>query len=420
LYDENIMNPQIISVTEFISIINETLAFAYPQVTVEGEVSSFKVNQGKFVFFDLKDENNVLSCFMMVHQLKMPLEDGMKVRVTGSAKITKFSKFSLTVRSVELAGEGALKRAMELLRRKLEGEGLFDPTRKRTLPRFPTRIGLVTSSTSAAYSDFIKILNARWSGVDIQLADVTVQGPTAPDQIVNALEYFNQLSPPVDVVVLIRGGGSLEDLAAFSTEPVARAVAASRTPIIVGVGHEIDTSLADYAADVRAATPTDAARLVVPDRVEIAGIVGHLEQRTETGISVTLDAHRLTVDRHITRIERYLRLPAERIAALQSRLWRTFERLAAVPASRRERTTALKHRLTLAQTGALVSRKQQLVGLHRVLRGFDPQATLGRGYAIVRTGSGILRDPAAAHPGEGLVIQLAKGKLSAEVTKHDS
>src|SRR5476651_2110954 len=152
------MTPQIISVSEFLAIINETLGFAYPQVVVEGEVSSFKVNQGKFVFFDLKDETGTLNCFMMVHQLKLPIEDGMKIRVTGSPKITKYSKFSLTVREIELAGEGELRRAMELLKRKLEAQGLFDPARKRPLPPFPRRLGLITSATSAAYADFIKIL----------------------------------------------------------------------------------------------------------------------------------------------------------------------------------------------------------------------------------------------------------------------
>src|SRR5476649_1509634 len=123
------MTPQVISVTEFVSIINETLGFAYPQVVIEGEVSSFKVNQGKWVFFDLKDDANVLSCFMMVHQLKLPIEDGMKVRVTGTPKVTKYSKFSLTVRAIEIAGEGALQRAMALLKTKLEAEGLFDEAR---------------------------------------------------------------------------------------------------------------------------------------------------------------------------------------------------------------------------------------------------------------------------------------------------
>jgi exodeoxyribonuclease VII large subunit len=297
------MQPQIISVSEFIGIINETLGFAYPQVIVEGEVSGFKVNQGKFVFFDLKDENHTLGCFMMARDLALPIEDGMKIRVTGGPKVTKFSRFSLTVRAIELAGEGELRRAMELLRRKLTAEGLFDLSRKRPLPTYPRRIGLITSGTSAAYHDFIKILNARWGGVEVLLADVTVQGITAPDQIVGALGYFNQLSEPADVLVLIRGGGSLEDLQAFSTEPVARAVAASRTPIIVGVGHEVDTSLADHAADVRAATPTDAARLVVPDRSEISARIDHLAGRAEHLLTAATADRRGRIDRSLSRFE---------------------------------------------------------------------------------------------------------------------
>lgn len=406
---------QVISVTEFLAIINETLAFAYPQVIVEGEVSSFKINQGKFAFFDLKDKDNLLSCFMMAHQLKMPIEDGMKVRVIGNPKITKFSKFSLTVRNVELAGEGELRRAMELLKKKLQSEGLFDPARKRPLPVFPRTIGLITSQTSAAYSDFMKILNARWSGVEIKLADVTVQGITAPDQIVGALEYFNLLPEPVDVIALIRGGGSLEDLAAFSTEPVARAVAASRTPIIVGVGHEIDFSLADYAADVRAATPSDAARLIVPDRTEVMARVSHLEHRAETALTRALTTRRTAVDQQLARLERYLRLPQERVGELTNRLWRGFDRLATSQRANRDRIVTLEHRLDIAQRTALERRKAHFVGLFRSLRAFDPQATLNRGYAIVRSGDRILRTPEDARAGEPVMIQLAKGKLTAEV-----
>ncbi|HSH31858.1 MAG TPA: exodeoxyribonuclease VII large subunit, partial [Candidatus Saccharimonadales bacterium] len=233
------MSPEIISVKEFIAILNETLAFAYPLVTVEGEVSGFKVNQGKWVFFDLKDEEATLGCFMPLYQLKVPLEDGMKVRVGGTPKLTKWGKFSFTARTVELAGEGELRRAFEILRAKLEQEGLFAPQRKRALPPFPATIGLITSAQSAAYHDFTKILQARWGGVTVKVADVQVQGAPAPDQIVMAIDYFNQLPLPVEVVVLIRGGGSLEDLQAFNTESVARAVAASRTPMVVGVGHEV-------------------------------------------------------------------------------------------------------------------------------------------------------------------------------------
>jgi len=408
------MQPQVISVTEFVQIINETLAFAYPQVVVEGEVSSFKINQGKFVFFDLKDEQNLLSCFMMVHQLKLPLEDGMKVRLTGVPKVTRFSKFSLTVRAVELAGEGELRRAMELLKRKLQAEGLFEANRKRPLPAFPRRIGLITSGASAAYSDFIKILNARWGGIDVQLADVSVQGVNAPDQIVGALEYFNTAAEPVDVVALIRGGGSLEDLAAFSTEPVARAVAASRTPIIVGVGHEIDTSLADYAADVRAATPTDAARLIVPDRAEVSAQVTHFQHRIEVALERGLARRRTLVDEHITRLERYLRLPRERVEQLTARLWRALDRLENSIDSRADRAETLTRRLAVGMNTTLSQRQSQLASLKRVLRGFDPQATLNRGYAIVRQDSVILRDPADVKADKPLMIQLAKGTLTSK------
>jgi exodeoxyribonuclease VII large subunit len=407
------MQPEVISVTEFVQIVNETLGFAYPQVTIEGEVSSFKVNQGKFVFFDLKDEQNLLTCFMMVHQLRLPLEDGMKVRVTGSPKVTKFSKFSLTVRSVELAGEGNLKRAMELLRRKLEAEGLFAADRKRPLPRFPRTIGLITSGTSAAYGDFIKILNARWGGVEVRLADVTVQGQTAPDQIVAALEHFNTTPDPVDVVALIRGGGSLEDLIAFSTEPVARAVAASRTPIIVGVGHEVDTSLADHAADVRAATPTDAARLIVPDRAEVLASIQHQAQRQEAGVRRRLAAYTAAVDQRMNRLERHLRRPHDRVNELTGRLWRGFERLDAGRRHTTDRASHLRHRLEVAQRTRLMSSRSQLDALLRALRGYDPQATLNRGYAIVRSGQHIVIDPAALSPKSDLTIQVARGVIRA-------
>lgn len=413
------MTPQAISVSQFVAIINETLGFAYPSVTIEGEVSSFKVNQGKFVFFDLKDDKNTLSCFMMLHQLKLPLEDGMKIIATGVPKVSKFSKFSLTVRDYELAGEGQLRRAMELLKRKLEGEGLFDPSRKRALPRFPHRLGLITSGASAAYSDFIKILGARWGGLDIQLADVSVQGNSAPDQIVGALEYFNQTPHPVDVVVLIRGGGSLEDLMAFSTEPVARAVAASRTPIIVGVGHEIDFSLADFAADVRAATPTDAARLVVPDRREIATLVARLEHTTTAAVESTLSARALRLTRATNGLEAGLRKPRERVGAASAQMDRSHARLMAIIQNQRMRQESAL--ALLPQAMARLSREQttRITTLERLLKGYNPENVLRRGYAIVRAGDRVIQGPSGVKVGEDIMIQLAKGKLGAKVTVTD-
>lgn len=410
------MQPQVISVTQFMTIINETLSFAYPQVVVEGEVSGFKVSQGKFAFFDLKDDKSLLGCFMMAHDLKLPLEDGMKVRVTGAPRVfPKSSRFSLTVRSIDLAGEGELRRAMELLKRKLHAEGLFDPSRRRPIPKFPRRIGLITSGTSAAYADFIKILGARWSGVEVLLADVAVQGAQAPDQIVGALEYFNQLSPPVDVVVLIRGGGSLEDLMAFSTEPVARAVAASRTPIVVGVGHEVDVSLADYAADLRAATPTDAARLVVPDRTEMLGIVAHHISRQHAGVMATAAEYRRRTDQSLGRLEAALRHPRERVAALQARLERGLDRLLATSRAHAQYAQSLEHLLSDRTSNLLLERRQRIVGLTRLLRGFDPQAVLARGYSITRHNGRILRKATEAAAGDALMIQLAEGSIAAKV-----
>ncbi|HVQ44973.1 MAG TPA: exodeoxyribonuclease VII large subunit [Candidatus Saccharimonadia bacterium] len=386
------MTPQTITVSEFLAIINETLNFAYPEVIIEGEVSSFKVNQGKFIFFDLKDDTNTLGCFMMIHQLKLPIEDGMKIRVTGSPKVTKYSKFSLTVREIELAGEGELRRAMQLLKKKLETEGLFDPSRKRPIPKFPVRLGLITSGASAAYADFIKILGSRWGGVEVLLADVSVQGVAAPDQILGALDYFNHLSPPADVLVLIRGGGSLEDLMAFSTEPVARAVAASRTPTVVGVGHEVDFSLADYAADLRAATPTDAARLVVPDRTEITAHITHLAGRQSAAVSALIAGYHRRTDGALGRLEAALRYPREHLAALRQALER-----------------GLEHVLT--------ERHTRVTSLTRLLQSLDPKAVLGRGYAIVRSPQRIVRRAADAGPGTPLMIQLAEETIAAEVTQ---
>lgn len=409
------MTPQVISVSEFFSIVNETIKYAFPEVVIEAEVSGFKINQGKFVFFDLKDEVNVLSCFMMLHQLKLPIEDGMKVRVTGYAKVTKFSKFSLTVRAIEFAGEGELKRAMEILRQRLAEEGLFSEDRKRPIPAFPRRIGLITSGTSAAYADFIKILDARWGGVEILLADVTVQGPTAPDQLVGALQYFNQINPAVDVVALIRGGGSLEDLQAFSTEQVTRAVAASRSPIVVGVGHEVDYSLADLAADLRAATPTDAARLIVPDRNEILARLEHRQARLETSIDQQLVGLQANLDRSMASLTNYLRYPRERVQKYATVLWLGLERMRAAQSRFEQTVRSHDARLRLSMNRTLEREAAQFKALSRLVQGYDPVAILGRGYAIVRHGNQIIQSADQSKPQEAIVIQLAKGSLDATV-----
>ena len=251
--------------TEFIAVVNQTLEYAYSSVTIVGEVASFKVNQGKWVFFDVKDEESSISCFMTLFQLRQPLEDGMKVIVRGVPKLTKWGKFSFTVTAVQPVGEGSLKKAFELLKKKLSDEGLFDEAKKRELPKYLTKLGVISSTQAAGYADFIKIINARWCGMKIQVAHTQVQGLDAPDQIIRALNYFNERGE-VEAIAIIRGGGSADDLSCFNDEQLVRAVASSKIPVITGIGHEVDESLCDLAADVRASTPSNAAEILTLDK----------------------------------------------------------------------------------------------------------------------------------------------------------
>lgn len=275
-----------LSVSDFIALTNQTLEYAYPTVVIEGEVSSFKVNQNKYVFFDLKDDQSSLGCFMTVWQLKVPIEDGMRVVVTASPKLTKWGKFSLTIHAIKPSGQGALKRSFDLLKQKLDKEGLFGLERKRALPAAPKHIAVISSTQAAGYADFIKIINDRWGGLTVDVAHVQVQGEVAAGQIIRAIQYFNSQEILPEALVIIRGGGSLDDLSVFNDEALVRAIAASRIPTMVGVGHEIDVTLADLVADVRAATPSNAAQLIVPDRREVIqvvhqqvlGMAAHLEQ----------------------------------------------------------------------------------------------------------------------------------------------
>lgn len=330
-----------LSVSDAIALINQTLDYAFPTLVIEGEVASFKVNQGKFVFFDIKDDTGTLGCFLMVYQLRQPLEDGMRVRVVATPKLTAWGKFSLTVREIQPVGEGSLKRAFELLKNKLETEGLFAPERKRALPSLPQRIAVISSTQAAGYADFIRILNERWGGVQVDVAHVQVQGFEAPKQIIRALTYFNEREELPEIIVIIRGGGSADDLAAFNDEPLVRAIAASRVPTVVGVGHEVDETLADLAADVRAATPSHAAQIIVPNRADAIRAVRH----------------------DVVRISNIVDGAASELLANVRRLLRGA--LRAVD----ERLINLTGSLTISRT---------------VLEAYNPNAVLARGYAIVR------------------------------------
>ena len=264
------------SVSEFIAVTNQTLEYSQENgVLVEGEVFEFKVNQGKWVFFDLKDEEGSISCFMPLWQLRIPLEDGMKVVVKGSAKVTSWGRFSFTVQNIMPVGEGSIKKSFEKLKKKLEREGLFRPEKKRPLPEDLTKIGVISSTSAAGFADFCKIINARWGGLDIKVCHTQVQGLAAPDQIIRALKYLNEREE-VQVIAIIRGGGSADDLACFNDEELVRAIASSKIPVITGIGHEIDESLSDLAADVRASTPSNCAEMLSKDRVAEAENIRNL------------------------------------------------------------------------------------------------------------------------------------------------
>lgn len=269
------METNLLSVSDFIALTNQTLEYAYPTVLIQGEVSSFNVNQGKFVFFDLKDNTGKIGCFMMLFNLRIALEDGMKVIVQASPKLTSLGKFSLTVQRIQPVGEGSIKKSFELLKEKLTKEGLFDDARKRQLPVIPKKVGVVSSTNAAGYADFIKISNDRWGGVEFLVADVSVQGLSASDQIISALEYFNSSDELVEVIVVIRGGGSSDDLAVFNDEKLVRTIALSRIPTLLGIGHETDITLAELASDRRASTPSNAAQILLPDKKDILNSVRH-------------------------------------------------------------------------------------------------------------------------------------------------
>ena len=257
------------SVSEAVAIFNQILETATPTIVINGEVANFKVSQNKWVFFDVKDADASLNCFMSVFNMRTVIEDGMRVRIVARPNVTKWGKFSLTIQTINPMGEGSIKRAFELLRAKLDKEGLFCLERKRTLPELPSHIGVISSVNAAGYSDFIKTLNQRFSGLKISVANTQVQGEAAPNQIISAIRYFNELSIPPEVIAIVRGGGSRDDLVAFDDEVLVREIAGSRVPIITGIGHEIDTTLADLAADVRASTPSNAAQILTSDRREI-------------------------------------------------------------------------------------------------------------------------------------------------------
>ena len=261
-------NIPILTPSDFLAVTNQILDSAYPAILLEGEVSNFKVSQGKWVFFDLKDAGASLGCFMPLSTLTHKLTDGMKIRLRATAKLTNWGKFSLTVMRIIPIGEGSIKKSLDLLKEKLKKEGLFAPDRKREIPNTLSHIGIISSTQAAGYHDFLKIIENRWAGLHITVAHTAVQGLDAASQIIRALNYLNEQGE-IEAIAIIRGGGSADDLSAFNDEALVRAISTSKIPVITGIGHEIDETLADLVADLRASTPSNAAERLTRDKRSI-------------------------------------------------------------------------------------------------------------------------------------------------------
>ena len=349
-----------------------------PSVWVEGEVTEFRRQPGwQAVFFTLKDPTDG-SCLPVTmgrtgfDALRLDLTDGMTVHVFGRPELYGArGAFQLRALSIEPLGLGAVLAGIERLKRKLAAEGLFAAERKRALPLFPRRIGLLTGNEAAAKRDFLTAVTARFPAASVVVAQTYVQGPQAAGAITAALGALAR-EPGVDVIVLARGGGSFEDLLPFSDERVVRAVASSSVPLVSAVGHEQDTPLCDLAADARASTPTAAARLVVPDEADLRGRLDDLRAGLARGATRTLERARtnLTTDGN---------------------------RLARAPALMLERKRAA------------------LEATRGKLRALSPRATLSRGYAIVRTDKGIVRTARTLSTGERVDVEVAEGAFGARV-----
>lgn len=249
-----------------VNTINQNFNYNYPLITISGEVANFKINQNKFVFFDIKDSNSTVNCFMMLFAMKMPIQDGMQIIAKVEPKITDWGKFSLTVKEIKPVGEGNIKKSLDIIKDKLAKEGIFDQSCKRLIPRSSNNIAVISSTEAAGYADFIKIINERWGGIKIRVAHTQVQGESASKQIINAVNYFNQVQDLPDLIVIIRGGGSANDLMTFNDELLARTIAGSRVPVVTGIGHEIDCTLSDLAADFAGSTPSNVAQIITRDR----------------------------------------------------------------------------------------------------------------------------------------------------------
>jgi len=401
---------KVYTVGELTALVKGTLerAFAAP-LWVEGEVSNLSRPSSGHSYFTLKDGAAQLAVVLFRdaarRALAFALNDGQQVLVRGRLGVyAARGQYQLVADRIEPSGAGALALAFEALKRKLAAEGLFDPARKRPLPPFPRAVGVVTSPSGAALRDILKVLRRRWPRLGVVIVPVRVQGEGAAEEIADGIKLLNEAAAtgapglgPIDVLIVGRGGGSVEDLQAFNEEIVARAIAASAIPVVSAVGHEVDFTIADFVADVRAATPSQAAELVVPVLAEV-----------ELDLAETAAALRRGL---LGRLE----LARARVGALAARS--PFRAPLALLEPGRQRADELAARLTAGGAGLLGRSREGLAGLVGKLESLSPLKVLGRGYSLT-TRLGALRplaDAAALAPGERIETRLARGRVTSVV-----
>ncbi len=432
----------VLTVTRLNREVRAVLEGSFPLLWIEGEISNLARPSSGHLYFSLKDEAAQVRCAMFRQRnmhLQFRPQDGQQVLVRARVSLYEGrGEFQLIVEHMEEAGDGALRRAFEQLKQRLAAEGLFDAARKREIPALPRCIGVVTSPTGAAIRDVLTVLRRRFPAIPVIVYPVPVQGADAAAQIAAAIRQAGERAE-CDVLIVGRGGGSLEDLWAFNEEAVARAIHASTIPVVSAVGHEVDFTIADFVADVRAPTPSAAAELLSPDRNEWLLNLRRFEQRLQRAVQKQLQLQRRNVEglgRRLKHPGRRLQEIAQRLDELEQRLQRgqanllrhANGRLVAARA-RLERHTPW-HRLQQlrARREALQQRLGSAVGRHierlghrlgetgRALDAVSPLATLSRGYAIVTTSDGqVLRKAADTRPGAELKAQLAQGKLLCRV-----
>ena len=390
------------SVSELNAYIKELfdVDFRLRDVSVSGEISNFTRARSGHLYFTLKDDSAQVRCVMWksaAARLVFDPRDGDAVVANGRISVYEAGgAYQLYAERLTPAGRGDLAQAFELLKQRLAAEGLFDPAHKKPIPQFPEKIGIVTSANAAALRDILNVLRRRYPLVRVLVAPTLVQGAEAPAQIVRALRWLDGRDD-VDTIIVSRGGGSIEDLWAFNDEQVARAIHAARHPVIAGVGHEIDTTIADYVADLRAPTPSAAAELAVPDMGELRLGIGGLRQLLESGLAMELRERQTRV----TDLARTLALlgPAGRLDGLRQRL------------------DGFSLRLEAAIDRGLERRAGSVALLKGRMAGVSPLATLARGYAIVRSEQGrVIRGSDEVAGGQALTVQVHRGRFGVTVT----